>query len=85
MEFDNLMVGEESPKEWAFSHSAYVLSALFKTRYIENTKMIQKCLRTDRIRTCQNYGLLCCFVDLIFDEFPEEMERHGITREAWFE
>ena len=68
-----------SPIDYVASHASYIYSDLYKDRLNKNMKMVQEELEC-KSRTARSYAFALNFVDLLYDEFPEEFLRLGITR-----
>ena len=77
-----------------FSNGSYVLIPIFCTEYVlsekyekrlyENTTLMAELLGC-KTRTARGYGMLLNFVDFLWEEFPAEFAKAGLTRDFYNE
>lgn len=78
------IVGDKKPcpLNYVASFAPYIYSEVYKERLNQNSQMVQDILEC-KTRTARNYGLAMVFVDLIFEEFAEDLRELGLTLEQF--
>jgi hypothetical protein len=75
-----LVVGDKKrcPLDYVSSFASYVYSPIYKERLDHNTSIVLDHLDC-KGRTARSYAFAMTFVNLIFDEFPLELQSKGIS------
>ena len=74
---------KESPIDYVAGLSSYIFTDQYKQRLNEHSETVQGLLEC-KTRTSRNYAFGLVFVDLIFDEFEEELKAVKLSREGFY-
>lgn len=74
---------KESPIDYVAGLSSYIFTDQYKQRLNEHSETVQDLLEC-KTRTSRNYAFGLVFVDLLFDEFEEELKAVKLTREGFY-
>jgi hypothetical protein len=76
----NAIIGEkkDTPIDYVASFINYIYSEKYKDRLNHNAAIVARALEC-KGRTSRSYALAMNFVDLLFDEFPNEMRSLNMT------